>query len=347
MEIEEARRLWHEATDDELKARAAITRRRFHLSGTATYRVMGIVNTTNVCVAQCDYCAFYVSPGHPDGYALSREEAFARIDSLIAQGADLVCFNGGFNPSLSLDDHAALFFAIRERYRDAVAVYALTIAEFIFLADRARVPYIDAARMLSEAGVRWITGGGAEILTNDFRRRHSRMKYSVEEFFAAQRAVLSAGIKTTATMVIGFDETLDERLEHLKRTRDFQDETGGLSSFLCWTYKSANTVLGGEEIGPAEYLRHIALSRIVLDNIAHIRTSVLTMNTAAFRALDYGADDFDIALEDEVTETAGARVQTDVDAVLDIPKRMGYQLAYRGRWACHSRGCPVGGRAAW
>ena len=108
-------------------------------------------------------------------------------------------------------------------------------------------------------------------------------------------------------MVIGFDETLDERLEHLQRTRDFQDEVGGLFSFLCWTYKPYGTAFGGREISPQEYWRHIALSRIFLDNVEHIRTSVLTQNEEAFRALDYGADDFDLPIEDEVTQKAGAR----------------------------------------
>ena len=118
-------------------------------------------------------------------------------------------------------------------------------------------------------------------------------------------------MRTTATMVIGFDETLEERLEHLQRTRDFQDGClrdgyGGLFSFLCWTYKPYGTALGGREIEPREYWRHIALSRIFLDNVKHIRTSVLTLNEDAFRALDYGADDFDLPIEDEVTQKAGA-----------------------------------------
>ena len=128
----------------------------------------------------------------------------------------------------------------------------------------------------------WVTGGGSEILTEDFRRRHAKWKYTVRDYFEAQRAIVEAGMKTTATMVIGFDETLDERLEHLQRTRDFQDETGGLFSFLCWTYKPYGTAFGGTEISAREYRRHIALSRIFLDNVKHVRTSVLTQNEDAF-----------------------------------------------------------------
>jgi cyclic dehypoxanthinyl futalosine synthase len=130
-------------------------------------------------------------------------------------------------------------------------------------------------------------------------------------------------------MVIGFDETLDERLEHLQRTRDFQDETGGLFSFLCWTYKPYGTALGGTEITPQEYRRWIALSRIFLDNVKHIRTSVLTQNEDAFRALDFGADDFDLPIEDEVTQKAGARIELDLEGLLAIPRRLGYEVEYR------------------
>ena len=175
-----------------------------------------------------------------------------------------------------------------------------------------------AARQLRDSGVNWITGGGSEILTEDFRKRHAKFKYTVKEYFEAQRAVVEAGLGTTATMVIGFDETLEERLEHLQRTRDFQDETGGLFSFLCWTYKPFGTAFGGREISPREYHRHIALSHIFLDNVRHMRTSVLTLNEDAFRALDFGADDFDLPIEDEVTQKAGARIDLDLEGLLSV-----------------------------
>jgi cyclic dehypoxanthinyl futalosine synthase len=210
-----------------------------------------------------------------------------------------------------------------------VEFYALTVAEFVFLADRAGLSYAAAAERLRDAGVHWVTGGGSEILTEDFRKRHAKWKYTVRDFFKAQRAIVESGMKTTATMVIGFDETLDERLEHLQRTRDFQDETGGLFSFLCWTYKPYGTALGGREISGREYQRHIALSRIFLDNVEHIRTSVLTQNEEAFRALDYGADDFDLPIEDEVTQKAGARIDLDLEGLLAIPRSLGYTVEYR------------------
>jgi cyclic dehypoxanthinyl futalosine synthase len=327
--VDEARRLWLEASDDELKRLAQGVRARYHEPNRATYMVMRIINYTNVCVAQCDYCAFYVLPNQDGGYVLSRDDVFAKIDDLLEFGGDLVAFNGGFNPKLPLDFYCDLFASVRERYGDRVEFYALTIAEFIFLADRAKLGYAEAAARLRDAGVHWVTGGGSEILTEDFRKRHAKWKYTVRDYFDAQRAIVEAGLRTTATMVIGFDETLEERLEHLQRTRDFQDEVGGLFSFLCWTYKPYGTAFGGREISPREYWRHIALSRIFLDNVRHVRTSVLTQNEEAFRALDYGADDFDLPIEDEVTQKAGARIDLDLEALLAVPRRLGYTVEYR------------------
>ena len=330
----DARFLWTHAGDEELKRLAGLVRARYHQPKRATYMVMRIINYTNVCVAQCDYCAFYVLPNQEGGYVMSREDVFAKIDELLDLGGDLVGFNGGFNPRLPLHYYADLFSAVRERYGDRVEFYALTVAEFMFLADRADLSFADAAARLRDAGVHWITGGGSEILTEDFRKRHAKFKYTVAQYFEAQKAIVQAGMRTTATMVIGFDETLDERLEHLERTRAFQDEChaagyDGLFSFLCWTYKPYGTALGGQEISAREYWRHMALSRIYLDNVRHFRTSVLTQNEDAFRALEYGADDFDLPIEDEVTQKAGARIDLDMERLLEVPRRLGYQVEYR------------------
>jgi cyclic dehypoxanthinyl futalosine synthase len=334
IDVAEAATLWRHASDEELQRLAGLVRARYHEPDRATYMIMRIINYTNVCVAQCDYCAFYVLPNRSGGYVLSREDVFAKIDELLEVGGDLVGFNGGFNPKLPLDYYCDLFASVRERYGERVEFYALTVAEFVFLADRAGLSFADAAARLREAGVHWVTGGGSEILTEDFRARHAKFKYTVADYFEAQRALVDAGLRTTATMVIGFDETFDERLEHLQRTRDFQDAClrdgyDGLFSFLCWTYKPYGTAFGGREIEAREYWRHIALSRIFLDNVAHVRTSVLTQNEEAFRALDYGADDFDLPIEDEVTQKAGARIELDLDALLAVPRSLGYRVEYR------------------
>jgi cyclic dehypoxanthinyl futalosine synthase len=329
IDVADARWLWLNASVAELQRLAAIVRARFHAPGECTYMVMRIVNYTNVCVAQCDYCAFYKLPTQAGGYVMSQEQVFAKLDELIALGGDLAAFNGGFNPALPLSYYCDLFAAIRARYGDSLEFYALTIAEFLYLADHAKLSYAEAAQRLKASGVRWITGGGSEILTEEFRARHSKFKYTVAEYFEAQRAIIDAGLKTTATMVIGFDETLDERLEHLDRTRRFQDEAGGLASFLCWTFKPYFTQIGGIEITTAEYLRHLALCRIFLDNVPRIRTSVLTQNRQALEGLNYGADDFDLPIEDEVTQKAGATISLDFERILDYARELGYTPTYR------------------
>jgi cyclic dehypoxanthinyl futalosine synthase len=329
IEVQEARWLWLNASDAELRELASRVRDRFHARDACTYMVMRIINYTNVCVAQCDYCAFYRLPGQAGGYVMEQEAVFAKLDELLALGGDLAAFNGGFNPALPLSYYCDLFAAIRARYGDTLEFYALTIAEFMYLADHAKLSFAEAAQRLKAAGVRWITGGGSEILTEDFRARHSKFKYTVAQYFEAQRAIVAAGLKTTATMVIGFDETLDERLEHMERTRAFQDETGGLASFLCWTFKPYFTQIGGIEITTAEYLRHLALCRIFFDNIPRIRTSVLTQNQRALEGLNYGADDFDLPIEDEVTQKAGATISLDFERILDYARELGFSPQYR------------------
>ena len=334
---DEALWLWRHASEMELRELAGMVRARFVVPDACTYMIMRIVNYTNVCVAQCDYCAFYKLPGQAGGYVLSQAEVFAKLDELLELGGDLAAFNGGFNPQLPLSYYCDLFAAIRARYGDTLEFYALTIAEFMYLADHAKLSFSEAAERLKAAGVRWITGGGSEILTEDFRRRHSKFKYTVVQYFEAQRAILEAGLRTTATMVIGFDESIEERIEHLDRTRAFQDEmagvSGGLASFLCWTFKPyftpLGTQLGSIEISTGEYLRHLALCRIYLDNVPRIRTSVLTQNERALEGLLYGADDFDLPIEDEVTQKAGATINLNFDRILGVARGLGFRPAYR------------------
>jgi cyclic dehypoxanthinyl futalosine synthase len=322
--------LFERADEADLMALATAVRSRFHAVDEATYLVMAIINYTNVCVAKCDYCSFYRWPGDPETYLLSFEQVCERIDSLTAHGGTLVGFNGGFHPDLHVDDYIELFRACRQRYPQ-LHFYEMTIAEFMFVTKRSKLDYATSAARFAASGTRWITGGGAEILDDAFRLRHSPGKYKVEDFYAAQRAVLEAGMGSTATMVIGFDETLDERLNHLERLRAFQTaQNGGLASFLCWTYKPWNNDLGGTEIGTDEYLRWLATSRIYLDNIVHIRTSVLTKNADAMRGLLYGANDFDLPTEDEVTQKAGATISHDFERILASARQLGVHPRLRG-----------------
>jgi cyclic dehypoxanthinyl futalosine synthase len=211
-----------------------------------------------------------------------------------------------------------------------MSFYEMTVAEFMFVAKRAKRPYDEVARAFAACGTRWITGGGAEVLDDAFRLRHSPGKYKVEDFYDAQKAILDAGMGSTGTMVIGFDETLDERMNHLIRLRRFQDEERGrLSSFLCWTFKPQHTDLGGQEVPLREYLRWLAICRIFLDNIVHLRTSVLTRNEGALQGLQWGANDFDLPTEDEVTQKAGATISHEFDAVLASADALGFEVVRR------------------
>jgi cyclic dehypoxanthinyl futalosine synthase len=326
---DDARWLYTNAPDAELSRLATIARDQKHPAGRATYLIMAIVNTTNVCVARCDYCAFYRLPKHPEGYLLTFEQISARIEALKAFGGTMVGFNGGFHPKLRITDYAELFAKVRERFPD-LEFYEMTVAEFMYSCKVSRLSYAEGARVLREHGTRWVTGGGAEILAEGFRRRHSPLKYTVADYLDAQRAIVEAGLGTTATMVIGFDETLDERMEHLSAIRRFQDDVGGaLRSFLCWTYKPYHTDLGGTEVTSQEYLRWLAICRLYLHNFEHVRASVLTQNERALEGLKYGADDFDLPTEDEVTTKAGATIDHDFARLLSAARAAGYEPVHR------------------
>ena len=327
---DEALYLYKHAELSDLKNWGTQVRARFHAPDKATYLIMRIINYTNVCVALCDYCAFYRLPNSPEGYVLSRDQIFEKIDEIIGLGGDFVGFNGGFNPKLNIDWYATLFQDIRKRFGEAIEFYGLTVAELMYVAKQSRMSFFDTAQTLKEAGNHWITGGGAEVLTNEFRLRHSPQKYSADEFIEAQEAIIRAGVQTTGTMVIGFDETFEERVEHLARVRALQDRTdGGLFSFLSWSYKPEHTRLGGTELSREAYWRHLAVSRIFLDNIRHIRTSVLTQNENALRGLHFGADDFDIPFEDEVTQKAGATINKDLSAIIKACRAEGFEPQFR------------------
>jgi cyclic dehypoxanthinyl futalosine synthase len=327
---DEAAALYLHADDQTLSDLATTMRARFHPKDEASYIMMAIVNYTNVCVAKCDYCSFYRLPHEAGTYLLSYDDVCKRIDALVAFGGTLVGFNGGFHPKLKISDYAELFSKIRSRYGKSLEFFEMTVAEFMFTCKRSKVSYDEGAQILKNSGTRWITGGGAEILDDSFRARHSPGKYLVEDYFKAQAAILNSGMGSTATMVIGFDETLEERLNHLERLRRFQDEMdGGLVSFLCWTYKPWNNELGGEEIGTREYLRWLAICRLYLHNIVNIRTSVLTKNEEALKGLRFGANDFDLPTEDEVTQKAGATISLEFERVLERAQIEGFRPVAR------------------
>jgi cyclic dehypoxanthinyl futalosine synthase len=321
------------ASAAQLQELAQHVRSRYHQDLHATYLIMSIINYTNICIAKCDYCSFYRLPHHAGTYLLDFSQICDKIDTLTSFGGTMVAFNGGFNPKLKLQDYAALFARLHGKYPH-LTFYEMTVAEFMFSCKLSKLAYSEGAQIMKSAGTKWITGGGAEVLDDEFRRRHSPGKYKVADYFAAQEAILDAGLGSTATMVIGFDESLEERLNHLEQLRDFQTRSGNkLPSFLCWTYKPWNNALGGSELPLADYLRWMAICRIYLSNFQHIRTSVLTRNEDAFQALNYGANDFDIPLEDEVTEKAGATISHDIAALLAQAGKLGYRVTTRAPFA--------------
>lgn len=327
---QEAAKLYLEADEATLRSLATSVKSRFHDVTDVTYLIMAIINYTNICVAKCDYCSFYRLPHQEGTYLLSYPEIKAKIDACLELGGTMVGFNGGFHPKLRIQDYANIFEQVREDYGNSLEFYGMTIAEFMFACRVSKLSYEEGASILCSRGSNWVTGGGAEILDDRFRMRHSPGKFKVDEYFKAQRTILSSGMGSTATMVIGFDETLEERLNHLEALRDFQDSLEfKLTSFLCWTYKPFNNELGGEEISTAEYLRWLAVARIFLDNFVHIRTSVLTKNEDALLGLHYGANDFDLPTEDEVTQKAGASISLEFDQILASAKKLGFNPVKR------------------
>ncbi|MBI2980798.1 MAG: radical SAM protein [Deltaproteobacteria bacterium] len=302
---------------------------RFYPDKKASYIIMRIVSYTNVCVADCSYCAFYRRPGNVEGYVLTEEEIFKKIDHLLAVGGSLVAMEGGFNPKLKIDHYERLFRAVRKKYGDRVEIYGPTIVEVIFIAKASRISPEEALVRLKESGLRWIPGGGAEILTDEWRKKLSPKKYSVKEYLGGIELAQRLGFGTTATMVIGFGESPKDRIEHLRHIRDLQEKTGGFSSFLLWSYQPDNTVLGGIRAENDDYLRMVAISRLYLGNIPVIRASVLTQGEGVAQALLSGAHDFDIPIEDQVTELAGARIERNVEKVLGWVRAAGVEPVKR------------------
>lgn len=303
----------------------------------ATYIIMRIVSYTNICVANCSYCAFYRRPNDPEGYVLSDEAIFKKIDDLLAVGGSLVAMEGGFHPKLKIDHYEHLFRAVRTRYGHSIEIYGPTIVEVIFIARSSRISLEEALKRLWNAGLRWIPGGGAEILTDNWRQKLSPLKYSVCDYLQGMELAQGLGFGTTATMVIGFGENWEDRIEHLEHIRTLQDKTGGFSSFLLWTYQSDHTALGGSRLHNDEYLKAVALSRLYLDNIAVIRASFLTQGVQGPEALKWGASDFDIALEDQVTQQAGAVIESNVEKVLEGVRAIGIRPKKREPFVLEER----------
>ena len=318
---DEARVLYREAPTPLLGKLADGIRARKHHDGIVTYIIDRNVNYTNVCVAKCNFCAFYRPVGSPEGYVLGFEELFRKIDETVAVGGAQLLLQGGHNPDLPLTWYEDLFRAVKQRY-PTFKLHALSPPEIIHLSRLSQLSVPQVIDRLIAAGLDSIPGGGAEILVDRVRKLlHCFGKATADEWLDVMRHAHKAGLRTTATMMYGTVETDEERLEHLLRLRDLQDETGGFTAFITWSYQPAHTELGGTEATGIDYLRTLAMSRIVLDNFDNLQASWVTQGGQVGQlSLAYGANDMgSVMIEENVVRAAGASYCMDeVEIVRNI-----------------------------
>jgi cyclic dehypoxanthinyl futalosine synthase len=312
-------------------------RARRHPERVVTYIIDRNVNYTNVCVARCNFCAFYRPVGSPEGYVLGFDEIFRKIDETIELGGGQLLLQGGHNPDLPLEWYEDLFRAVKARY-PAFRLHALSPPEVIHLTRMSRLGIAEVIERLRAAGLDSIPGGGAEILVDRVRRiLNCYNKATAGEWLEVMRHAHRAGLRTTATMMYGHVETPEERLEHLLRLRGLQDETGGFTAFISWSYQPEHTELGGFEATGVEYLRTLAIARIVLDNFDNLQASWVTQGGKVGQlSLAYGANDMgSVMIEENVVRAAGAsycmdeiEIVRNVENAGFVPKRrnMHYEI---------------------
>ncbi|MCR4373408.1 MAG: dehypoxanthine futalosine cyclase [Acidobacteria bacterium] len=312
-------------------------RQRKHPEGVVTYIIDRNVNYTNVCVARCKFCAFYRPVGSSEGYTLGFDEIFAKIEETIALGGGQLLLQGGHNPDIPLEWYEDLFRQVKARY-PAFRLHALSPPEVIHITRLSQLSVPEVIQRLIAAGLDSIPGGGAEILVDRVRKLlNCYNKATADEWLGVMREAHRAGLRTTATMMYGTVETAEERLEHMFRLRDLQDETGGFTAFIAWSYQPEHTELGGEEATGIDYLRTLALSRLVLDNFDNVQSSWVTQGGKVGQlSLAYGANDMgSVMIEENVVRAAGAEycmdefeVVRNIESAGFVPKRrnMHYEL---------------------
>jgi cyclic dehypoxanthinyl futalosine synthase len=312
-------------------------RARKHPEGVVTYIIDRNVNYTNICVARCNFCAFYRPVGSTEGYVLGFEEIFRKIDETIALGGGQLLLQGGHNPDLPLAWYEDLFRSVKGRY-PSFRLHALSPPEVIHLSRLSRLPVPQVIERLVSAGLDSIPGGGAEILVDRVRKLlNCYSKATATEWLDVMRHAHQAGLRTTATMMYGTVETMDDRLEHLVRLRALQDATGGFTAFITWSYQPEHTELGGTEATGVEYLRTLAIARLVLDNFDNLQASWVTQGGKVGQlSLAFGSNDMgSVMIEENVVRAAGASYCMDeIEIVRNIenagfvPKRrnMHYEI---------------------
>jgi cyclic dehypoxanthinyl futalosine synthase len=313
-----------------LGKRADGIRRRLHPDGLVTFVVDRNVNYTNICESHCSFCAFYRRNDAADAYVLTREQIYEKIAELVEQGGTQLLMQGGLNPELKIGFFEELFREIKKRF-PTVQNHSLSPAEVICIATNSALTLDEALLRLKNAGLDSIPGGGAEILVDEVRRSISPRKIGWQQWGEVMLKAAALGMPTTATMMFGSCEKPEDIVEHLFRLREMQDQGGSFTAFIPWTYQPGNTELGGTTATGVDYLKVLALSRIVLDNIANIQASWVTQGAKmASAALFFGANDLGgTMLEENVVAAAGCSFCMSQQEMVTLIQGAGFRAAQR------------------
>jgi cyclic dehypoxanthinyl futalosine synthase len=328
---DEALWLYREAPTLWLGRMADAVRRRKHPDGVVTYIIDRNVNYTNVCVARCNFCAFYRPVGHGEGYVLGFDEIHRKIEETIALGGNQLLLQGGHNPDLPIEWYEDLFRGVKAKFPD-FRLHALSPPEILHLSRTSKLAVPEVIRRLVAVGLDSVPGGGAEILVDRVRKLlNCYGKASADEWLDVMREVHRAGLRTTATMMYGTVETDAERLEHMLRLRALQDETGGFTAFITWSYQPEHTERGGEEATGVDYLRTLAIARLVLDNFDNLQASWVTQGGKVGQlSLAFGANDMgSVMIEENVVRAAGAAYCMDEFEVVRNIENAGFTASRR------------------
>jgi dehypoxanthine futalosine cyclase len=329
LSFDEALALAEFAPLHELGRLADQVRRRKAPADRVTFVLDRNLSVTNICEAACLFCAFHVPVGSGDGFALTIEEVVEKGREAERAGATQILVQGGLNPALDLAFFEKLFARLKRE--TGLTVHSLSPTEIAFLARLTGIPVKETLRRLKDAGLDSLPGGGAEILVDAVRARVSPRKIAADEWIEVMRAAHGLGMKSTATMVYGLGESIADRITHLMRIRELQDETGGFTAFIPWSFQSARTRIARPRATGIEYLRIIALARLVLDNVDHLQAGWVTEGPdLAQIALHYGADDFGgVLMEERVLAATGLEASISPERVVHLIRRAGFQPMQR------------------
>jgi len=301
-----------------------------HPEGRVTYVIDRNVNYTNVCTSKCRFCAFYREAEDAEAYLLDYETIFAKVAELVEHGGTQLLMQGGLHPDLDIGWYEELFRELKQRFPQ-VQVHSLSPAEVTHIAGVSGLTMHACLARLQAAGLDSVPGGGAEVLVDEVRSEISPNKIGWRQWAEVMEAAHELGMRTTATMMFGSRERAEDIVEHLFRVREIQQRTGGFTAFIPWTFQPDNTELGGETASGVEYLRVLALSRLVLDNVDNIQASWVTQGAhMAQVALFFGANDLGgTMLEENVVAAAGCSFRLSQKEIRDIVRGAGFVPAKR------------------